>query len=217
MTSLRHTLFPLTLAVAAAGAATGARAESSSAATQPIAVAVQRLVDESAIRNLIYHYGRGNDEVAIRYANRPLARQRATAEYTKAFASDVHIEVFALGGDKPIGQVSGIPAWTEFADTYYANNGYSSTLHLMSNFEIAYDGSDRANVTAYALAPHFFVRTAAKDPASADTAVEWMIARYAYRAERQRDGTWKIARLEIHLEEISRAAGFFPGGQRNGR
>jgi hypothetical protein len=155
--------------------------------------------------------------VAIHYADRPLARQRGAAEYAKAFAPDVKIEVFALGGEKPIGEVTGIPAWTEFADKYYASNGYSSTLHLMSNFEIVFDGSNRANVSAYALAPHFFVRTAAKDTARADTAVEWMIARYAYRAERQRDGSWKIVRLQINLEEISRAAGFFPGGQRNGR
>jgi hypothetical protein len=53
--------------------------------------------------------------------------------------------------------------------------------------------------------------------ASADTAVEWMIARCAYDAEPQRDGGWTIARLQINLEEIARATGFFPSGQRNGR
>ena len=70
---------------------------------------------------------------------------------------------------------------------------------------------------AYALAPHFLVRAAARDAASADTAVEWMIARYAYQAERQRDGSWRISRLQINLDEIARSPGFFPGGQRNGR
>jgi hypothetical protein len=178
---------------------------------------LQRLNDESALRNLIYHYGRGNDEIAIRYADRATARQRGAAEYGKAFTPATRIEVYALGGDKPIGQLTGVPAWVDFADQYYAGNGYSSTLHLMSNFEIGFNGTDRASVSAYALAPHFFVRAAAKDKASADTAVEWMIARYAYDAERQADGGWKIARLQIYLEEISRAAGFFPGGQRNGR
>ncbi len=215
MTTIRPLFLALSLALVAIAPLPNATAQPTSA--QPLAATVQRLADESAIRNLIYHYGRGNDEVAVHYADRALARPRGAAEYAKAFASDVKIDVFALGGAKPIGQIAGIPAWTEFADKYYANNGYSSTLHLMSNFEIGFEGSNRANVTAYALAPHFFVRPNAKDAASADTAVEWMIARYAYRAERQKDGSWKIAQLQINLDEISRAAGFFPGGQRNGR
>jgi hypothetical protein len=219
MPTLRKLLVPLAVVASIAGAVDAARAQSRPAGSPPsqLAATVQRLADESAVRNLIYHYGRGNDEVSIHYADRAVARQRGAVEYAKAFAPNVRIEVFALGGEKPIGQVTGIPAWTEFADKYYDGNGYSSTLHLMSNFEIGFDGADRANVTAYALAPHFFVRAAAKDKASADTAVEWMVARYAYRAERQGDGTWKIAQLQINLEEISRAAGFFPGGQRNGR
>jgi len=178
---------------------------------------LQRLRDENAVRSLIYHYGRGNDEIAIRYADRATARQRGAAEYAKSFAPDVRVEVFALGGDKPIGQISGIAAWVEFVDSYYANNGYSSTLHLMSNFEVNFSAPDRASVSAYALAPHFFVRTAAKDKATQDTAVEWMIARYVYEARRQSDGQWRIERLQVNLEEISRAQGFFPGGQRNGR
>lgn len=212
-----HTLRTLrTLAALALAAAT-----LFTAAAQPrndsTAATVQRLADESALRNLIYHYGRGNDEIAIRHADRATARQRGAAEYAKAFKPDTRVEVYALGGDKPIGQLSGVAAWTDFVDQYHAGNGYSSTLHLMSNFEIRFEGRDRASVSAYALAPHFFVRAAAKDKATADTAVEWMIARYAYDAERQRDGGWRIARLQVNLEEISRAAGFFPGGQRNGR
>lgn len=219
MSNLRTLLTPIICAIAVAGATPTALAQSQPQLPSPqqTAVAVQRLIDENAVRNLMYHYARGNDNIAILYSNRALGRQRGTAEYSKAFTPDVRIEVRAIGGDKPIGQFTGIPPWTEFVDNYYAGNAYSSTLHLMSNFEIEFDGVDRANVSAYALAPHFFVRAAAKDAASADTAVEWMIARYAYRAERQRDGGWKIARLQIYLEEISRAAGFFPGGQRNGR
>lgn len=178
---------------------------------------LQRLGDESALRNLMYQYGRGNDEIAIRYADRATARQRGAAEYAKAFTPDTRVEVYALGGATPIGQLTGVTAWVDFVDQYYAGNGYSSTLHLMSNFDIAFTGRDSASVSAYALAPHFFVRAAAKDRATADTAVEWMIARYAYQAQRQGDGSWKIARLQIYLEEISRASGFFPGGQRNGR
>lgn len=213
--SKHHHLHALTLAaLVALAAAAPASAQTRSETT---AATVQRLADESELRNLIYHYGRGNDEIAIRYADRATARQRGAAEYAKAFKPDTRVEVYALGGDKPIGQVTGVAAWTDFVDQYYAGNGYSSTLHLMSNFEIRFDGRDRASVSAYALAPHFFVRAVAKDKATADTAVEWMIARYAYDAERQRDGGWKIARLQVNLEEISRATGFFPGGQRNGR
>jgi hypothetical protein len=178
---------------------------------------LQRLADESALRQLMFHYGRGNDEIAIRHADRPAGRARGAAEYEKAFTPATRVEVYALGGDKPIGQLTGVPAWVDFVDQYYAGAGYSSTLHLMSNFDIAFDGANRARLSAYALAPHFFVRAAARSKATADTAVEWMIARYALEAERQRDGGWKIARLQIHLEEMAHAPGFFPGGQRNGR
>jgi hypothetical protein len=178
---------------------------------------LQRLHDESALRNLMYAYGRGNDEISLRHADRSAGRQRGAAEYTKAFTPATRVEVYALGGDKPIGQTTGVPAWVDFVDQYYAGNGYSSTLHLMSNFDIGFDGKDRATVSAYALAPHFLLRAVAKDKASADTAVEWMLCRYAVQAERQANGSWKITKLQINLEEISRAAGFFPGGQRHGR
>lgn len=178
---------------------------------------LQRLNDENALRTLMYAYGRGNDAMAIHHADRGLARQRGAAEYAKAFTPATRVEVYALGGDKPLGQVVGVPAWVDFVDQYYSGNGYSSTLHLMSNFEIGFDGNDGATVSAYALAPHFLLRAAAKDKASADTAVEWMLCRYVAQAQRQANGSWKIARLQINLEEISRAAGFFPGGQRHGR
>ena len=197
----------------AAEPARPARALSATASQQLL----QRLADESALRDLMYAYGRGNDELSIHYADRKLARERGAAEYAKAFTAATRVEVYALGGDKPIGQLTGVPAWVEFVDQYYGGNGYSSTLHLMSNFEFGFDGADRARITAYALAPHFFQRAAAKDKASADTAVEWMLCRYAAQAERQPDGSWKLARLQINLEEMSRGVGFFPGGQRNGR
>lgn len=186
----------------------------SAAASQQL---LQRLADESALRDLMYAYGRGNDELSIHHADRKLAKARGAAEYAKAFTPATRVEVFALGGDKPIGQLVGVPAWVDFVDQYYGGNGYSSTLHLMSNFEFGFEGPDRARITAYALAPHFFLRAAARDKASADTAVEWMLCRYAALAERQSDGSWKLARLQINLEEMSRAAGFFPGGQRDGR
>jgi hypothetical protein len=178
---------------------------------------LQRLSDESALRKLMYAYGRGNDVMSIHHADRARARQRGAAEYAQAFTPSTRVEVYALGADKPIGQVTGVADWVDFVSQYYTGNGYSSTLHLMSNFEIGFEGSDKARLSAYALAPHFFQRAAAKDLASADTAVEWMLCRYLAQAERQGDGSWKIARLQIHLEEISRAPGFFPGGQPSGR
>ncbi|MDG0853762.1 nuclear transport factor 2 family protein [Roseateles puraquae] len=186
----------------------------STAASQQL---LQRLADESALRDLMYAYGRGNDELSIHHANRKLAKERGAAEYSKAFTPSTRVEVYALGGDKAIGQLVGVPAWVDFVDQYYGGNGYSSTLHLMSNFEFGFDGPNQARITAYALAPHFFLRAAARDKASADTAVEWMLCRYAALAERQADGSWKLSRLQINLEEMSRAAGFFPGGQRDGR
>ena len=235
MTLSRHLATPATLAAALAAALSLTllsppvrAADAQKAAARPGTAAndrwlgqqlatLQRLNDESALRHLLYAYGRGNDEIAIRHADRGTGRQRGAAEYAKAFTPATRVEVYALGADKPIGQVTGVAAWVDFVDQYYAGNSYSSTLHLMSNFDIGFEGPDRATVSAYALAPHFLLRAAARDPASADTAVEWMLCRYLAQAERQADGRWKIARLQINLEEISRAAGFFPGGQRNGR
>lgn len=102
------------------------------------------LHDESTLRKLMYAYDRCNDEIAIRHADRSAGRQRGAAEYAKAFTPATKVEVYALGDDKPIGQVTGVPAWVGFVDQYYAGNGYSGTLHLMSNFDIGFDGPDRA-------------------------------------------------------------------------
>jgi hypothetical protein len=238
MIKFRHltTLTTLTTSVAAVAAAlsitllaTPVRASESGKAPanpgppayEPLLAAqlgtLQRLKDESDLRSLMVAYGRGNDAMSIHYADRVKARQLGASEYAKAFTANTRVEVHALGVDKPIGQVTGVAAWVDFVDKFYAGYGYSSTLHPMSNFEFGFDGPDRARISAYALAPHFFLKPAARDEASADTAIEWMLCRYAAQAERQADGSWKLAALQINLEEMSRTPGFYAGGQRNGR
>lgn len=177
---------------------------------------LQRLSDEDALRQLAYHYGRGNDAISIHHADRSKGVRLGSAEYAQAFTADTRVEVFALGGDKPIGSTVGVPAWAEFVDKFYAGYGYSSTVHLMSNFSIEFTAADTARISAYAIAPHFLVNAAAKDKSTADTTAEWMHCRYSYEAKRQPDGGWKMTRLTIHLEEIWRASGFFPGGQGKG-
>jgi hypothetical protein len=176
---------------------------------------LQRLGDEEALRNLAYSYGRGNDEVTIHHGDRPKGRRLAIAEYSKGFASDVKVEVYALGGSAPIGRTMGIPAWAEFAEKFYENAKYTSTIHLMSNFSFDFTDADTAVMSAYAIAPHFIASTA-KDKSAAEPTVEFMNCRYVFQARRQADGSWKTTQLRIELQEIWRGLGFYPGGQGKG-
>lgn len=181
---------------------------------EPIA---RRLRDEDALRTLAYCYGRGLDEISIHYANRPEGKRRATALYERCFEPNVTIEVYALGADKPLRTTATIGEWVDFADGFFADNRYSSTRHLMSNFSVEMKGIDAATVTSYASIPHFLRSDTARDAASAAPTVEYMIARYVDEAARKPDGTWRTVRKTVYLEEIWRGTGFFPGGQGAGR
>ncbi len=183
------------------------------AQTATAAARLQLLEDRDALRSLAYHYGRGNDELSIHLGDRAKGRELAAAEYARSFAPDIEIEVFALGS--PLRQVKGIAAWVDFADGFFKAKNYSSSLHLMSNFDISFIDADTARVNAYVGVPHF-IRSAAKDQRSADTIVEYMLCRYDYVARRQRDGSWRIAKLRIDLEEIASTPGFYAGGQGKG-
>lgn len=176
-----------------------------------------RLSDLEAVRSLTYHYGRGNDELSVRYANQGLGRERAIAEYAQAFAPDVRITVYPLRSSTPLRQVTGIDAWTDFAGGFFQNANYSSTLHLMSNFDITLTDADTATGTAYAGVPHFIRSANARSEATQDTTLEYMLCRYAFTARRQADGSWRIVEFNIYLDEIWRADGFYPGGQASGQ
>lgn len=176
-----------------------------------------RLSDLDAVRALTYHYGRGNDELSLRYADLETARARAQAEYAQAFAPDVRITVYPLRSATPLRQVTGIDAWTDFASGFFQNANYSSTLHLMSNFNLTLTGADTAIGSAYAGVPHFIRSASARSEATQATTLEYMLCRYAFTARRQADGTWRITEFTIYLDEIWRAEGFYPGGQANGQ
>lgn len=177
---------------------------------------IGRLADREAIRALAYHYGRGNDALSVRFNNREQARADAQAEYARAFAPDVRITVFPLRSSTPLRQVTGIAEWTAFADGFFHNARYSSTLHLMSNFDIALIDGDEARGSAYAGVPHFIQSATARTRETQDTTLEYMLCRYEFVARRQADGSWRIAEFTIHLDEIWRADGFYPGGQAQG-
>jgi hypothetical protein len=177
---------------------------------------LQRLSDDDALRNLGYHYGRGNDELSIHHGNRAKGRELAAAEYAQAYAKDIQISVYALGGDKPIFTGSGIPTWVDFADKFFENKKYSSSLHLMSNFSIKKVDANTALVNSYASVPHYILADKARDKASAAPILEYMLCRYDYEAKRQADGSWKMSKLTIRLEEIATSEGFYAGGQSKG-
>ncbi|PPD15878.1 MAG: hypothetical protein CTY25_04070 [Methylobacterium sp.] len=176
---------------------------------------IQETADRDAIRSLMYHYGRGNDELSAHFANKPEGMRRAGAEYARAFAPDMQITVYPLRSGTPLRQVRGIPAWIEFAGGFFDQAGYSSTLHLMSNFDIRFTDSDNARGSAYAHVPHY-IRSAARDAGTMGVALESMLARYEFAARRQTDGSWRIVDMTIHLDEIQRSNGFYPNGQANG-
>jgi hypothetical protein len=173
---------------------------------------LQRLVDEEALRNLTYSYGRGNDAIAIKHGDPAKARKNGFDEYVKGMTSDVKIEVYALGSDTPFNTTTGIPAWVDFVAKYFDTQRYTSSIHLMSNFSIEFINANTASVSSYAIVPHF-IRSAAKDKAATDGNVEFMNCRYKFEAKRQNDGSWKTTKLRIELQEIWRGVGFFPGGQ----
>lgn len=178
---------------------------------------VTRLADADALRELAYAYGRGNDALAARWADREAGKKAGAAEYARAFAANVRVEVRALGASEPLGRIDGIPAWVDFVDQFYGGKGYAHTLHLMSNFRITFTGDSTARVSAYALAPHFLTQAAARAADRQAVVAEWMLCRYQYDAVRQADGSWRIVRMDIQLDEIMRHEGFFPDGQADGR
>ncbi|MDX2234400.1 MAG: nuclear transport factor 2 family protein [Hyphomonadaceae bacterium] len=177
---------------------------------------LQQAADRDAIRQLAFHYARGNDELSVHFNDRPLGRTRAQAEYAQAFAPDVSITVYPLRSSTPLRKVSGIADWIAFADGFFENAKYSSSLHLMSNFDIRFTGPDTARASAYAGVPHFIQSTARTAEAQAVT-LEYMLCRYDYVAKRQADGSWRITEFTIYLDEIQRSQGFYPGGQASGR
>lgn len=177
---------------------------------------LQRAADRDAIRQLAFHYARGNDELSVHFNNRAVGRSRAQAEYAKAFAPDVKITVYPLRSATPLRQVTGIADWIAFADGFFENAKYSSSLHLMSNFDIQFADANTARASAYAGVPHFIQSTARAAESQAVT-LEYMLCRYDYVVKRQPDGSWKIIEFTIYLDEIQRSQGFYPGGQASGQ
>lgn len=177
---------------------------------------LQQSADRDAIRQLAFHYARGNDELSVHFNDRALGSRRAQAEYAEAFAPEVKITVYPLRNATPLREVTGISAWIAFADGFFKNANYSSSLHLMSNFDIDFTDSDTARVSAYAGVPHF-IRSDARTPEAQAVTLEYMLCRYDYTAKRQADGRWKITQFTIYLDEIQRSQGFYPGGQAGGQ
>jgi hypothetical protein len=177
---------------------------------------LQVSADRDALRQLAFHYARGNDELSVHFADRANGRARAAAEYAQAFAPDVKITVYPLRNATPLREVTGIPDWIAFADGFFENANYSSSLHLMSNFDIDFTDADTARVSAYAGVPHF-IRSDARTAEAQAVTLEYMLCRYDYVARRQADGGWKIVEFTIYLDEIQRSQGFYPGGQAAGR
>lgn len=177
---------------------------------------LQQVADRDAIRQLAYHYARGNDELSVHFNNRTLGRSRAQAEYAQAFAPEVKITVYPLRSSTPLRQVTGVADWIAFAEGFFESARYSSSLHLMSNFDIRFTDADTARASVYAGVPHFIQSTARSAENQAVT-LEYMLCRYDYVARRQADGFWKITEFTIYLDEIQRSQGFYPGGQASGQ
>jgi SnoaL-like domain len=177
---------------------------------------LQQAADRDAVRQLMFHYGRGNDEIARNYADRETGSRRGTAEFEQAFASDVQITVIPLRAPTPLAQVKGIGDWVKFVSGYFDQQKYSNTLHLMSNFSVTFTNAATAEATAFANVPHYIL-SAAKTASDANVTVENMLCRYVYTARRQQDGSWRIATMTIYLDEIQRQSGFYPNGQQPGR
>jgi SnoaL-like domain len=212
----------LALAAAALGAlattgCTESRAHAAPTSGGDVTAAVQRLVDQEALRGLAYCYGRGLDEISRHHADRERGQRLATALYETCFDPAVVIEVYPLGATEPLRRTEGIADWVTFADAFFHDNGYSTTRHLMSNFAYEPLGPDAARLTSYASIPHFLIGPSARDASSAAPSVEYMLGRYEDEAARQPDGTWRTVRKTVYLEEIWRGVGFFPGGQGPGR
>lgn len=177
---------------------------------------LQRTSDRDAIRQLAFNYARGNDELSVHFNNRTQGRARARAEYARAFAPNVRITVYPLRSATPLREVTGIDDWIAFADGFFENARYSSSLHLMSNFDIQFTDANTAKASAYAGVPHF-IQSAARAADSQAVTLEYMLCRYDYVSTRQPDGSWKITEFTIHLDEIQRSQGFYPGGQASGK
>lgn len=180
--------------------------------TEPLAA---QLRDEEAIKSLASCYGRGLDELSLRWADRPKGRAAATALYAGCFDPRVEISVYPVGAKAPFKTTLGIQEWVEFADSFYASAGYSSTRHLMGNFFITRSGEGTATMISYGLAPHF-LKSSAKDAAAAAPTLEYYSLRYADELARQSDGSWRVVKKSVFFDEVWRGVGFFPNGNPDG-
>lgn len=80
--------------------------------------------------------------------------------YSKCFIPNAPVLIWEAGAapnDPPVVSVPSANAWADFIDELFADSGYVSTQHLISNIRIKIlPGGNKAKITSYLIATHIY-------------------------------------------------------------
>lgn len=106
------------------------------------------------IEQLEYCYAAGTD--AIGRGDLETGKQI----YSKCFTPNAPVVIWAAGTDKsdpPVVSVPSAQAWADYIDELFADSGYVSTQHLISNVRVnILPGGKKAKITSYLIATHVY-------------------------------------------------------------
>lgn len=166
--------------------------------------------DLEAIRDTGYCYGRAQDVVYRNYADTERAKCEGLEAFRRCFTDDATFTITFFGSE-PVAQTPNLEAWVDFVIGFGQDSTYTSTRHLISNFEIELTGPDSAVMYSSGVNPHFIQESMSET----GPAVDWLIGNY--RDELRRiDGVWKVTGKTLNADEFLRSPGFYPNGQSDG-
>jgi hypothetical protein len=127
----------------------------------------------AAIQNTQACYGRAQDVVYRKYANKSRAEREGIAAFGQCFTPGADVTI-TVHGTKVLDQAKNIRAWTQFVYQFGHSNGITSTRHLLGNIEVKLTGASSGIVYSSGITPHFVGQgVGAKHPA-----IDWIIGNY---------------------------------------
>ncbi|WP_437765211.1 nuclear transport factor 2 family protein [Sorangium sp. So ce281] len=147
--SFLRRVFPVVSTLALAGAVTVMLARPAEG-TPPGGLPELQALHE--IEQLEYCYAAGTDAIG----RGDLVKGKQI--YSECFTPNAPVLIWEAGadpGDPPVVSVPSAEAWADFIDVLFADSGYVSTQHLISNIRIdILPGGNQAKITSYLIATH---------------------------------------------------------------
>lgn len=144
------------------------------------------------IEQLEYCYAAGTDAIG----RGDLAKGKQI--YSECFTPNAPVLIWEAGADPddpPVVSVPSAEAWADFIDELFADSGYVSTQHLISNVRIdILPGGNQAKITSYLIATHIY------DPLGS---VQVAHGTYENEAVRTPSG-WKLSKRTFRTQAFMR-------------